>query len=297
MNCTQANQMSIAGFLMSKNIVPSKPSGNNFWYCSPLRHEQQPSFKVCRVKNVWFDYGTGTGGRLVDLVCRMYQTNVTGALLILSGMNIEPLDISFSEKKKDIDQEPGIKIRHIQPLQNHALIQYLESRKINTNFASIYVNEAYYNTYPEQKKTNFAVSFKNDHAGYELRNGFKTDHSPNGFKGSSSPKDITTIQGKSNIAVNCFEGFMDFLSALTWYNTDQPAYDTIVLNGVGFVEKFIDMMPKYTKINLYLDNDNAGKETAKTIQNLRSDAINRSMLLFPKSKDFNAFLISKNQFV
>lgn len=288
MNCTQANQMSIAGFLMSKNIVPSKPSGNNFWYCSPLRHEQEPSFKVCRVKNVWFDYGTGTGGRLVDLVCRMYQTNVTGALLILSGMNIEPLDISFSEKKKDIDQEPGIKIRHIQPLQNHALIQYLESRKINTNIAAKYLQEAYYITNSNDKQY-FSIAFENDQHGYELRNKY--------FKGSTSPKDITTIKGKTDFAVNCFEGWADFISALTWYHTDQPSYDTIILNGVGFVEKFIDMLPKYTKINLYLDNDNAGKETAKTIQNLRSDAINRSMLLFPKSKDFNAFLISKNQFV
>ena len=284
MNCSEANQMSIAGFLMSKDIIPSKPSGNNFWYCSPLRHEQEPSFKVCRIKNVWYDYGTGTGGRLVDLVCRMYQTNVTGALLVLSGMNIEPVDLSFSEKQEDHEQEPGIEIKHLQPLQNHALIQYLEGRKINAGIAAKYIQEAYYRITSNDKQY-FSIAFENRAGGFELRNKY--------FKGSTSPKDITIIPGKTDFAVNCFEGFSDFLSALTWYKTDQPACDTVVLNGVGLVEKFINQMPKYSRINLYLDNDRAGKETAIRIQNIRPDAINRSLSLYPQFKDFNMFLTDR----
>jgi DNA primase len=269
---------------MSKNIIPSKASGNNFWYCSPLRSEKEPSFKVCRVKNVWYDYGTGTGGRLVDLICRMYLVDVPGSLLVLSGMSIEPADISFSEKQEDPEQESGIEIKHLQPLQNHALIQYLESRKINASISSKYLQEAYYRTNSSDKQY-FSIAFANDKKGFELRNKY--------FKGSTSPKDITTIPGKTDYAVNCFEGFSDFLSALTWYKTDQPACDTIVLNGVGFVEKFIDLMPRYGRINLYLDNDNAGKATAKQIQDLRPDAINRSVLLYPKFKDFNEFIINQ----
>jgi hypothetical protein len=169
-------------------------------------------------------------------------------------------------------------------LQNHALIQYLESRKINASISSKYLQEAYYRTNSSDKQY-FSIAFSNDKKGFELRNKY--------FKGSTSPKDITTIPGKTDYAVNCFEGFSDFLSALTWYKTDQPACDTIVLNGVGFVEKFIDLMPRYGRINLYLDNDNAGKATAKQIQDLRPDAINRSVLLYPKFKDFNEFIINQ----
>ena len=285
MNCAEANQMSIAGFLMSKNIVPSKPSGNNFWYCSPIRHEKEPSFKVCRVKNVWYDYGAGTGGRLVDLVCKMYQTNVTGALLVLSGMIIEPVDISIFDQQESIEQESKIEIKHIQSLQNKALIQYLESRKINAGIAAKYCQEAYYKVIFKDKDY-FSIAFENDQHGFELRNKYR--------KCSSSPKAITTIPGKSNIAINCFEGWADFVSALTWYNTDQPAYDTIVLNGIGFIDRFIKLLPKYTRINLYLDNDEAGKKTAKQIKDLRPDAVNRSMLLYPNFKDFNEFLIAAN---
>ncbi len=283
MNCSQANEMSIAGFLMSKDIVPAKRTGNNFWYCSPLRNDKDPSFKIDGIKNLWYDFGTGTGGRLVDLVCKMYNVGLPGALLILSGMTIETPDLSFPDQQNDLIQESRIEIKNVQPLRNTALIQYLESRKIDTSIAVKYCREAYYKTTASDKQY-FSVAFENDLHGFELRNKY--------FKNSSSPKTITTIPGESDQAVNVFEGFMDFLSALTWFKTDQPANDTIVLNGAGFIDDFIYLMPKYARINLFLDNDTTGKEKSKHVQNLRPDAINRSVLLYPKYKDFNDFIIA-----
>jgi len=282
MNCIQANALSIAGFLMSKGINPDKADGNNFWDCSPIRNEKTPSFKVCRSKNVWFDYGMGTGGKLVDLVCKMYNVDISGALLILGGATAEISHFS-SDKQESFDQETRIQIRHMQPLQNKGLIQYLESRKINTGIASKYCSEAYYTTTGNDKQY-FSIAFENDSHGYELRNKY--------FKNSTSPKNIKTIPGTNPLIVNVFEGFMDFLSALTWFNTDSPAGDTIVLNGVGFVDRFIPLLPNYKKINLWLDNDRAGKETAVRIQEQRPDAINRSLLLYLDHKDFNQYLVS-----
>lgn len=284
MNCTQANEMSIPGFLMSKGINPDKADGNNFWYRSPMRNEKTPSFKVCRSKNVWFDYGLGTGGKLVDLVCKLYNVSIGGALLILGGATAEITHFS-SEKQESFESETRIEIKHLQPLQNKGLIQYLESRKINPGLASKYCSEAYYTTTGNDKQY-FSIAFKNDSGGYELRNKY--------WKGSTSPKDITTIKGTNPLIVNVFEGFMDFLSALTWFNTDSPAGDTIVLNGVGLVDRFIQILPKYDKINLYLDNDNAGKTTASRIQDLRPGTINRSLLLYPDHKDFNEYLVSES---
>ena len=293
MNCQQANSMSIAGFLMSKGINPDKSSGNNFWYCSPLRNDTEPSFKVCRSKNVWFDYGTGTGGHLVDLVCKMYNVGIPGALMVLSGAVTEISHLSFSEKQEPFEQETKIEIKHVQPLQNQALIQYLTGRKINAFTASKYIEDVYYNVYEGQIKSFFACGFKNDKGGYELRAGLKSEKFPNGFKGSTSPKDITTIPGENSFAVNVFEGFMDFLSGLTYYKTNQATYDTIVLNGVGFIERFIELMPKYTKINLYLDNDKAGIETAARIQDISLNAVNRSQIIYPLFKDFNEYIINQ----
>jgi len=270
---------------MSKGINPDRQAGNSFWYCSPLRNEKTPSFKVDRVKNVWYDYPGLTGGRLVDLVCKMYNVDIPGALLILSGTKPSVQNQSFSfDQLKDNEIEARAEIKHIQTLQNHALIQYLNSRKINPCLASKYCNEAYYKTTANDKQY-FSIAFENNSNGYELRNKY--------FKGSTSPKDITTIPGENTLAVNVFEGFMDFLSALTYYQADCSACVTIVLNGVGFIERFISLLPNYKKINLYLDNDRAGNEAAKRIQEVRPEAVNRSQIIYPSYKDFNEFLINQ----
>ena len=280
MDCKFANEISIAGFLTSRGINPNKTIGNCFWYCSPIRNEHTPSFKVNRDKNLWYDFGTATGGSLIDLVCQMYHVGVPGALLILSGVTVADR-ISFIDQRVDVTPPVRIEIKHVQPLKNRALFQYLILRRINPLFASRYAVEATYQV-GAKEWNNFAIGFKNDCGGYELRNRIA--------KLSTSPKDITTIEGKNRSALNVFEGFMDFLSALTYFKTDRSGCDTIVLNGAGFVKRILDRLPGYHTINLFLDNDKAGLEAAAQIQLIRPDTINRSQNIYPDCKDFNDFL-------
>jgi DNA primase len=285
MNCTNANQINIAGFLQSRGIRPNKVAGNSFWYCSPLRNEKTPSFKVDRIKNLWYDFGTSTGGGLLDLVCKIYNVDLPGALLILSGAQIEktvlPPHEGMSEKHL---QETKLEIISMQPLHNPALIQYLGQRKINHHIASLYCREAHYRTHATGKEF-FALAFENNRHGYELRSKY--------FKGSTSPKDITTLRSKDPSGVHVFEGFMDFLSALTYADAPCTTYDTIILNGVGFTDRFMRLMPRYSNIYLFLDNDTAGKEACRRIQDLRPDAENISQRIFPQYKDFNEFLLNQ----
>ena len=287
MNCTDANQMNIAGFLQSRGFRPHKAAGNSFWYCSPLRSEKTPSFKVDRVKNRWYDFGTATGGGLLDLVCQIYNVELPGALLILSGQRIIKPVLSFSDKQiSGNSTEPKLEIVRTQPLQNYALIQYLEQRKIRSQVATRYCKEAYYRTYAEGKEF-FSGAFSNDSHGWELRSKY--------FKGSSSPKDITTIKGKDSTRVKVYEGFMDLLSARSLYTDHGPSCDSIVLNGVGFVERFIALSPRYNNIDLFLDNDTAGQEACRRIQDHRPNAVNHSTELYTHHKDFNEFLLSQSR--
>jgi DNA primase len=290
MNCSDANKINIAGFLTSIGINPDKTAGNSFLYCSPLRNEQNPSFRVDRTKNFWYDFGTATGGSLIDLVCKMYHVEVPGALLILSGaIGFEPhfssFDQPFTDQHLIQKPEPGLTVIQVQPLRHRALIQYLTSRRINLRFAAAYIREVTY-TMPAHDRHFFSVGFKNDSGGYELRNRL--------CKLSSSPKDITTIEGQNRSAVNIFEGFMDFLSALSYFKTHRAGCDTIVLNGVGLVKRIVEPLKHYQKINLYLDNDTAGKDAASFIQQLRPDAINRSEIIYHGYTDFNDFLLKKS---
>jgi len=287
MNCEQAKKIQIADFLSNQGHKPIRVYGNNdAWYNSPVRTDKNPSFKVNLSKNQWYDAGTGSGGNILDLVILMYNTDITGALLILQKPGLSKPSFSFSEKQKTA----GIEIKHVQPIQNRALLQYLNERSIPFEIACIYVMEAYY---VAGRSRYFALAFKNDKGGYELRNGFKTDKFPEGFKGAASPKYITTIPG-NNSTINVFEGFMDFLSAMVYYKTRKPGNKTIILNTVENLKYIEPLLISARNINLFLDNDDAGNRTVQKIKALNPNVTNYSSIIYPKNKDFNDFLNVQN---
>ncbi len=277
MNCKTAKNISIIGYLASIGIKPEYIKNESVWYCSPFRHESKPSFKVDRNKNIWYDFGTGNGGNILDIVMQLNTTGITGALLILQKPELSKTHFSFSEQQNS--QSNKIVIKKIQPLQNRALLQYLLSRKISQFKAVNFVQEAYYQVNGKQY---FALAFKNDKGGFELRNKY--------FKGGTSPKAITTIAGNKN-TINLFEGFFDFLSALEYFSTRKPIGTTIVLNSLSNIENIFHLLPKH--INLYLDNDNAGNQAAEKIKSTHRRVKDYSKIIYPDFNDFNEFLKSK----
>ena len=255
---------------------------NSFvWYCSPLRDEKTASFVVDPAVNRWRDFGTGQGGDLLDLVKLIYNTDAPGALNILNSINPNEF-LSFSRaitipKKK----EPGIIINHVQPLVNKALIQYLINRKIPLSVARRYTEEAYYTV---NNKRFFSIAFRNDKGGFELRNPY--------YKNCTSPKYYTTFQIPGNQELNLFEGFIDALSLLTFNQEQSFKENTIVLNSLSNLQFVIQLLSKYDKINLYLDNDLAGQEAAEKIKALHPCTDDKAKILYPSYKDFNDFLLS-----
>ena len=85
MNCAEANQIDMVDYLFSLGYQPQKIRNENHWYLSPLRDEKEPSFKVNKGKNVWYDHGLGKGGKLVDFAMEFHRYSLTEALEKLSG--------------------------------------------------------------------------------------------------------------------------------------------------------------------------------------------------------------------
>ena len=48
-------QVSIVDYLAQAGYKPKLTKGVNYWYCSPLRSELTPSFKVNAERNQWYD--------------------------------------------------------------------------------------------------------------------------------------------------------------------------------------------------------------------------------------------------
>ena len=287
MTYKEANNISIKDYLNSLGIQPVTEKGSYGMYRSPLREDNTPSFKVDYNANLWCDYGTGEGGTLIDLVMKQNGCNAYGAICRLEQGDTT----SFSFHGKDLPERDTkrqaaspIEIRRIQPLQNPALMRYLQERGISPGTAAPYVQEMYYRI---GGKPYFALAFKNDSGGYELRN-------PR-FKGSTS-KDITHIRQKGEPRDTCFvfEGFMDFLSAVT---LGLATGDCLVLNSVANVEKALKHLDGYERIDCYLDRDEAGRRAMEALRTRYGGKVTDRSGIYQGCKDLNEYLqqVSRKQ--
>ncbi len=77
LSSTEARQIDIVDYLSALGFHPAKIRNKDYWYCTPLRNEKTPSFKVNRNLNVWYDHGIGKGGNLIDFGILYF--NCTGA--------------------------------------------------------------------------------------------------------------------------------------------------------------------------------------------------------------------------
>jgi DNA primase len=278
MNCQQAKKIPITHYLHTKGIQPITVKNGSAWYNSPFRNETKPSFKVDRQNNIWYDFGTGTGGNLLDLVTQIEKTGIAGALMILQRPELSKTRFSFSEQQ--ISESNTIELKHLQPLQNRALVQYLAARKISQSKAVNYVQEAYYQV---NGKKYFALCWENIKNGYALHNAYRKKYTA----GNAA---ATIIKGNNKI-LNFFESMIDFLSALEYYQMNKSAGTTIVLNSTtNLIEPILKMIKDYPQINLFLDNDDTGQQAAENIKKAHPKVKDFSKIIYPDHNDFNDFL-------
>ena len=89
MTIQEIKAISISGFLSSKGYEPANKKGYKWWYLSPLHTEQTASFKVDLNKNVWYDFGLGKGGNIIDLAMELYHTqNVSEVIFMSNNMDL-----------------------------------------------------------------------------------------------------------------------------------------------------------------------------------------------------------------
>jgi DNA primase len=289
-NCIDANRINLVDFLSNLGYTPQKVRNNDYWYLSPLRNEKTPSFKVNRKLNVWFDFGEGIGGSLVDFGVQYFKCSVSELLTRLGQNNMYNFSFHphFADEKKDASNGK-IQIVNEQHLTAKHLVDYLHQRCIPLSIAEQFCREIEFILYGKKQ---LAIGFKNDAGGYELRSHY--------FKGGNSPKTITTV---NNNATQIFvvEGFFDFLSlkVLLSKKDNSPLKDLtkiqtdfVILNSLSFFEKIHQQMKKYVAVNLFLDRDSSGiKATRKAIL---SDSIYKDQsILYKGFKDLNDKLIGK----
>ena len=75
MNIDQIKQIKLQDFLATMGCKPVKQYGVNLMYLSPLRTEKHASFKINTELNLWYDFGIGKGGNIIDLAELLYNSS------------------------------------------------------------------------------------------------------------------------------------------------------------------------------------------------------------------------------
>lgn len=273
-------EIDIVNYLSKLGYEPTKVRAFDYWYFSPLRNEKTPSFKVNRRLKLWFDFGIGKGGSIIDFGTIYFSCSISDFLCRLST-NFS-LDLSHHFNQQDEHKkrsESKLKVLTEIPLFSYALYQYFQERKIPFEIAKKYCKQI---TYRLNNKDCFGIGFKNDSGGYEIGNSYT--------KISSSPKDITTINNGSKEAL-VFEGFFDFLSFISIQKNEfEKDKDFVILNSVSFFEKARSFMESHEVIQLYLDRDSTGQNYSRYGLSLGNKYQDKSDLYKP-FKDVNEWLM------
>ena len=177
---------------------------------------------------------------------------------------------------------PALRILSDASLRHPALVGYLASRGIVPSVAAAFCREVRYKV---NGRAFFAVGFRNDAGGWELRS--------ERFKGGSSPKHITTIGNRSDTVI-AFEGFMDFLAYLSLKHPERLRIDAAVLNSVVNLPKAVPFLSRHPVIHTFFDNDEAGRKATADLIRLcpRSELIDQSSF-YSGHKDVNDYLTAR----
>lgn len=275
--------MDMVSYLSGLGHEPARIKGNDFWYRSPLREERTASFKVNRMRNRWFDFGTGKGGSLIDFAIEYHGCTVGEFLASLRGalsFQRPPSSPATPRLPSGNAAGEGIEVLDVKPLFHPVLLDYLHERRIPQEIADAYCREVHFRN---RGNSYFAIGFPNDDGGFELRNAY--------FKGSSSPKGVSTVKGGSDeLAV--FEGFFDFLSYLVILpRRDTAPADFMILNSLAFFENAFPAMEGYRKVRLFLDNDRAGQNCSLMARSRDIRFVDESGL-YRNHGDLNDFLVN-----
>ena len=287
MNAKQAKELALVDFIRRLGHEPSTIRGDDVWFRSPFRpDERTPSFKVDARRNIWYDHGRGEGGTIIDFV-ELYNNarDVSAALNIIESVSGGLFVPTLKVVTPTIRETSGLPIKpvieRVAAISDRDLEAYVMSRSIPLDLARLYFKEIDYRVGERSYKV---LGFQNDSAGYEVRNA--------NWKGALGTKDITTFPVADRTDFVLFEGSFDFLSTLSYYGTDTPKANVVVLNSLAMLDRAQEHLASQaaTKAYVYFDHDQAGRDALERLELSNRFHVKDASSFYQGFKDVNEFL-------
>lgn len=243
----------IKEFLSNQGIYPNKDYGTYGMYRSPLREDPTPSFKVDFRKNLWYDFGQGRGGDIIELVQVIDNCNFISAVNKLKDRNCN-LSMNHNDTPSIAYNQSKLEVLKVEYLHYYPLVSYVESRGIPASLAQKELKQV---TYKSKDREFIALGFQNDKGGWELRN----KH----IKGATS-KAPTIIKQKDCKNTVLFEGFFNYLSFKAMYPKASNNYNYVVLNSITMIDKAMPFLRSQKNVYSFLDLDKPGVKLYNQLQ-------------------------------
>ena len=288
MNIDQIKKIKLQEFLATIDCKPVKQYGVNLMYLSPLRTEKHASFKVNTELNLWYDFGIGRGGNIIDLAELLYNSSDVSYLIHQIERNAPScVSVSLPTAKPNTPQNSFENLQ-VLSITHPALIKYLGERCIDIGIARTVCKELHFDT---RGKHYFGIGFPNIAGGYEIRNPF--------FKGGITPKDISLFHNEeSKQSCFVFEGFIDFLSFMMLQRKENDGLkrqDYLVLNSVSNIQKALEPLSHYENVQCFLDNDEAGRNAYLRLSKEFGNLVTDASTLYSGFKDLNEYLCAESK--
>ncbi len=284
MNIEQAKQIDICSFLDSIGVRCAKQAQYDAWYYAPDRDERTASFHIFKNGTRWYDFGSGMGGDIIDLVKRICGTSSTADSLnkieeLASGFRSSDLLLPGKEKEDYISKPhcQSMVISTCELCRN--LLMYSRSRGIHDEVIKQVCKQINFKT--TNGKVLYGIGFRNDCHGWEIRNPF--------YKGCIGKKQITSQIDVAGKPIIVCEGFFDYLSLIELGWIDIFNSNIVVLNSTSLVDNAISIFLS-RQIILCLDNDTSGKNAGIKIKQ-RCEVIDDWSQRYNACKDVNEFLM------
>lgn len=272
MNAKQIKErVSIVDFLSKMGFEPTRRTNYEFFYHSPIRDgDRTASFAVNDEKGVWYDWGSGDHGNIVDLALHLKDVrDVESALKIINDIYQGQTSFSFRKQASSSDaskkKQEDILLKVSSIGYNKAISGYIESRGVLDVALSLNVlKEVYFEREMKDgvKRRFFGVGWENESGGFDVR----LPHQ----KTCLQAKDITVFNKKQK-SINVFEGMFDFLSMVK-LDPSIIHETSVILNTLSFSNMVADKIAAsdYKNVHLYFDNDKRGKiKTAEFIERVK----------------------------
>ena len=245
MNVQQAKDIDINDLLQGLGHQPTKQTAKDAWYRRPYGQERHASFHVSRDGRAWFDFGTGTGGNIIDLAMRLSNsTSVATALTYLEQLTSQRgSNLPSTRPTRQLRQAlpVGYTIEAVKAFSYPQGEAYLQARGIEVDTVRPYLHDvSFYRPQAPSNRLLYGFGLPNLSHGFEIRTKLE---GTSWLKSSLGQKDITVFESSRDKAPwLSFEGLPDFCTFLTVDKPPINTYHYLILNGTGLTHRAVEYL-------------------------------------------------------